>query len=58
MCFGMLVDTTDSHLNQQKFLLVIREMTPFIRGELTSDSPEECQLLSNPRIWEYGVSFR
>jgi hypothetical protein len=42
MYFDILIDTTDMSL-----LLVIREMIPFVRGEVASKVPEECWLLSN-----------
>lgn len=43
MCSGILIGTTDTHVSH---LPVIREMTHFGRGELTSQVLEESRFLS------------
>lgn len=43
MCSGILIGITDIHVSH---LPVIREMTHFGRGELTSQVPEESRFLS------------
>ena len=52
MYFDILIDTTDMSL-----LLVIREMIPFVRGEVASKVPEECWLLSNQQKSFYRCGF-
>lgn len=64
MCSGILIGTTDTHVSH---LPVIREMTHFGRGELTSQVPEESRFLSISqkssnshgwvRFWIFGSHY-